>query len=325
MLGYTFDEFCATSAYGDFLRSRYREVNIPIDVQTTLIDFPEWLNWVVIVEEDTPDSLVILPIVQRMAEFAPRSSLYIMSAEDDLTLVDSALEDIELSDDDLLEADLPLLCLCNDEWQLLAQWGPRPQAVEPFLDQWLEQNPEFATLAESEEDAEQQVHAQLLDGLTYEMRVWYISELDHECCKEIRAVIESIEIDLESDTLTDADGEESNGQASEPDDEFRPMVGFEQDGASSGQGIEAEDTLVNDDRNARSGSDDSGEAVDQQNEAEGSKRSSSGHKPRDKDSRKEAAPKRDERRSRNRSGKRSRNRRPRRSNRSSTPSSSNQS
>lgn len=311
MLGYTFDEFCTTTVYGDLLRSRYREVNIPAEVQQYLVEFRDWLNWVVVVEEDAPDSLTILPILQRMAEVAPRSSIYILSAEDDLSLVDSSLEEIDLGDENLLEADLPMLLFCNDEWQLLAQWGPRPRAVEQYLDGWLEQNPEFATLAESEDDAEQQAHANLLDKLTYEMRVWYISELDHECCNEIKTVMESIAVELDSNDLNE-DDVETEADIMIPDRAYRPTVGFEQDEFSSDQTLpDAVETVE------RSGNNEQrSETVEQTQSGAAEKEKSSARNSRGNRSNKETRSKRNDRRSRSRSG----NRRPRRSNRSSNQS-----
>jgi len=158
MIGYTFNEFCETTAYKKLLQCRYQEANIQADVQLYLSEFPDWLNWVFLVEEDVPDTLVLTPLIQRLAEHSPRSSIYLMRAEDDLSLLDSTLEQIDLSEDDLLEAELPMLLFFNEEWQYLSQWGPRPQATESYLDSWLEAHPEFETLALSEDGADQEAN-----------------------------------------------------------------------------------------------------------------------------------------------------------------------
>lgn len=203
MVANTFDEFCAISPYKDLLKCRYQEANIQADTQLYLTEYPHWLNWVLIVEEDLPDTLVLAPMIQRMAEHAPRSSIYILRAEDDLSLVDNAFDEIDLGEDDLLELEMPLLLFFNEEWQYLSQWGPRPRATEAHLDGWLERHAEFEPLALSEDDADQVAHARLLDMLTYEMRVWYRSQLDHECCKEIHAVLEHVMIEIDSDISED--------------------------------------------------------------------------------------------------------------------------
>lgn len=228
MVGYTFNEFCETTAHKKLLQCRYQEANIRADVQLYLSEFPDWLNWVLIVEEDLPDTLVLTPLIQRLAEHSPRSSIYLARAEDDLSLLDSTLEQIDLSEEDLLEAELPMLLFFNEEWQYLSQWGPRPQATEPYLDNWMEAHPEFEALALSDEDADQEMHTELLNALTYEMRVWYLSELDHKCCEEIQTVLESIVVELDEEMAEAED--EFVDPASE---DLRPTVGFEQDNFDS--------------------------------------------------------------------------------------------
>jgi len=210
LIANTFDEFCASTPYKDLLQCRYKEAKIPANTQLFLSEFPYWLNWVLIVEEDLPDTLVLTPLLQRLAEYAPRSSLYILHAEDDLSMVDSVLDEIDLGENDLLELEMPLLIFFSEEWQYLSQWGPRPKATEDFLDGWLEEHNEFESLALSEEEADQAAHSRLLDTLTYEMRVWYVSQLDYACGREIHAVLEALMIELDSDD-DEEDGDDLSG------------------------------------------------------------------------------------------------------------------
>jgi hypothetical protein len=83
------------------------------------------------------------------------------------------------------EADLPLLLSFDDEWQFQEQWGPHPQAIEPFLEGWLAQHSEVERLADDDSLEGQHAYARLVEQLLYEMRIWYNSSLNHACGEEL--------------------------------------------------------------------------------------------------------------------------------------------
>ncbi len=84
----------------------------------------------------------------------------------------------------LEEWDLPQFLIFDEDWELAAQWGPRPAAAEARLDAWLGKHPEYEALGEEETPAAQQRYAAWAQELTYEMRTWYNSGLTKACLDE---------------------------------------------------------------------------------------------------------------------------------------------
>ena len=208
--GLTFGEFVAQAPRARLLfQLRYQEARIGRLEQDFLVSFPDAQNWAVIVAEDSPDTVVVLPILQRIAEANPRAELRIFDVDNDLQLFESLLDEAVLGDsgsdgedDASPEIDTPLLLILDEEYQLLGQWGPRPQAAEARLDSWLNSHSEYEVLAEDDSEEAQLAYGQLLDELTLEMRVWYNSGLTRNCVEEVVALLKEIqsneeEIELE--------------------------------------------------------------------------------------------------------------------------------
>lgn len=127
-----------------------------------------------------------------MAETNRRFDLTIFREGDDLEPLNALIDDLDLAGD-LSEVDTPLLFIFDEEYQLLGQWGPRPQAAEAYLDEWLDIHDEYEALAKSEELDDQIEFATLLDVLTLEMRVWYNSTLGDKCILEICQLLEIVQ------------------------------------------------------------------------------------------------------------------------------------
>lgn len=178
--------------YARLLRACYAETRLPPEEQLFFTEFPDALNWMVIAAEDAPDTIMVLPVLQRIAEASPRISMHVMCEDDDLSRLEELLEDAELPDD-WEELDTPLLLIFDEEWQYQACWGPRPQAAEEKLDKWLEQHPEYEELSNSDDPDALVQYAQLLHKLTYEMRIWYYDRLRKDCAVEIAALLHSIQ------------------------------------------------------------------------------------------------------------------------------------
>ena len=149
---------------------------------------------IVLATPEDPDTVSVVPVLEAIVKSAPRLSMRLYSDDDDLSALDELLENTDLIND-LDELDLPQVFIFDDEWQLVDQWGPRPQVVEASLDRWLDRNPEYETLADTNDDADQEAYSALLEQLTYEMRVWYNSGVDEECTKEVRKLLENLQSD----------------------------------------------------------------------------------------------------------------------------------
>lgn len=205
----SFAEFVNDSTlYRRLLRQRCDEVRLPWEAQSYLAGYPDLLNLVLIVSEDTPDTVAIAPILHFIAEASPRLSLRILRDEDDLAPLDALSDELELGDDPD-ELDVPLLLIFDEEGELQEQWGPRPEVAEERLEQWLKENPRYDELADAESDEEQDAYAQLVDELTHQMRVWYNSGLNAACVDEICDLLKSLQTDDDSDD-DDSDDDEDD-------------------------------------------------------------------------------------------------------------------
>ncbi|MDQ3249246.1 MAG: thioredoxin family protein [Chloroflexota bacterium] len=172
------------------IRQRYAEVRIPLIDQTFFVTYPDNLNFIVLLHEESPETIVVFPILMRIANSSPRFTLRILRDDDPLGLLATLVDEFDFTTD-LADIDLPLLLIFDEEWNFQGHWGPHPQAAEPYLDQWFEQHPTYATLAEDESVAGHIDYAALLDELTHTMRVWYNSGLNRACVHEIHELLAS--------------------------------------------------------------------------------------------------------------------------------------
>jgi hypothetical protein len=186
------------------LRSRQSEIRVPWEEQDFLVNYPDHLHWVILLSEEAPETVVVVPILVRLAKVSPRIALRILRDTDDLSGLNALVDDLDLQGA-LQEVALPLLLVFDDEWQLQAQWGPHPQAIEPQLDAWFERHPEYETLAESPLPTDQARYAGLLAQFTQEMRTWYNSGLNRACCVEVCALLAGLldEADEEEELAVD--------------------------------------------------------------------------------------------------------------------------
>lgn len=204
-IGPTFGEFLANApTLAPLLAARAHEIRLPWDTQDFLINYPDVLHWVVVLSEDTPETVVVVPILVRIAQLSTRFTLQIVRDSEAQSLLSGLAEDLE-PNGDLSEIDLPLLLIFDEEWEFQAQWGPHPEAAERYLDEWFGRHPEYETLAESEAALDQEIYGALLEKLTHEMRVWYNSGLNKACIREIHTLLATL--------LAENDEEEANGPA----------------------------------------------------------------------------------------------------------------
>jgi hypothetical protein len=195
----TYREFIEASPRQEFYEIRSREIRLLPEVQAYCCDYPDPVNWLIVAADETPDTLVVLPVLAHIANLVPRLALRVVNEEDASTLL-SALVDDESLLASWADADLPLLLGFDDEWQFQEQWGPHPQAIDPWMDAWLAEHREIEQVAEDESPEGQAAYARLLDNLTYEMRLWYNSALNQACAEEICAILARWRSDSGDDT-----------------------------------------------------------------------------------------------------------------------------
>lgn len=188
------------------LRQRLAEIRMAVSDQEFLTYYPDYLNCLILLNEESPETLVVVPILMRLAAACPRMVLNVVRDTDDLSGVAALVEEAELPSR-ISEIDLPQLLIFDEEWIFEAQWGPHPKAAEAYLDEWFERHPEYETLESEETLQAQQQYAHLLDRLTQEMRVWYNSNLNRACVSEICALLASL---LDENTPDESEDEENS-------------------------------------------------------------------------------------------------------------------
>jgi len=191
----------ANELYGKMIGIRCDEIRLSPEIQSYLATYPDQLYVIVVAASEDPDTVAVVPILATIVNSSARLSMRLLSDEDDLTLLDALLESVDLLND-LDDLDLPQAFFFDEEWQLVGQWGPRPNDTEAYLDGWLEENPEYEELAESDDDADQEAYAILLDRLTYEMRVWYNSGLNGSGIRELYDLLVNLQNDNDDDEET---------------------------------------------------------------------------------------------------------------------------
>jgi hypothetical protein len=188
----TFQEYLATSpAWAMQLRQRASEVRLPSDTQTFLNEYPDVINFAALINEDTPDFCIVLPIWQRIAQSNPHFDLRVISDTTDPLLL-GALFETEDPIAFLEEQDLPLLFLLDEEWRIQAQWGPHPQAAESYLENWFAQHADYDALAESDAPADLVAYQQLNEALFQQLRLWYHPSLTKQAVSEIQKILASL-------------------------------------------------------------------------------------------------------------------------------------
>lgn len=188
------------SPFATRLRQRTNEVRLGAEDQSFFSTYPDFIHFVALVSEETPDSWIVPPIWARITQSSPRFTIRVLSEEDNLTSLATLLDE---SDPVAIlnEIELPQLFIFDEEWTLQGQWGPHPQSFDSFLDTWLADYPEYERLTESDDPVDVANYTILAEQLTGEMRMWYNDVLNQECAAEIRTLLtgliqETLEADL---------------------------------------------------------------------------------------------------------------------------------
>ena len=194
----TFDEYLADTAARATLRRRLAEVRIGPDDQLFYAAYPDILHWIILVADDSPDTLVVLPVLVHLAQCSARIDVRIAHAEEWEGYLTALVDEPGLLPN-LADADLPLLLIFDEDWRYADQWGPHPAAIDAYLDGWLAAHPTFDARAEDDSPAANTAYRGLLDDLTHTMRLWYNTELNHACAGEVRAILARLQAEAGSD------------------------------------------------------------------------------------------------------------------------------
>jgi len=184
-------------ALAPLLRRRLQEIHLRREDQDFFSQYPDFLNGIILLNEDMPETVAVVPVLLRVAQVCPRLTLHLLHETENLSALARLVDDFELS-----ELDLPQLFLFDEEWNLQGQWGPHPQEAEPYLDDWFAGHPNYDALAESDAPADQAHYLRLIQQLTHEMRVWYNSGLNQAAAAELRTLFTSLQDD-DSDGFED--------------------------------------------------------------------------------------------------------------------------
>lgn len=194
----TFDDLCRLpDPYGRLFQTRLAETRLLPTAQELLATYRDALAVVALVTPEDPDTIAVLPVVARMVAASPRMNLRIVTDEEDPALLRLLLEDHDMAHA-LEEWDLPQLFWFDEDWELQAQWGPRPAAAEPKVEAWLRTHPAYEALAEDESPEGQRRYTALTRSLSAEMRVWYNSSLATAVQTELCELLTSLQSEDEA-------------------------------------------------------------------------------------------------------------------------------
>lgn len=71
-----------------------------------------------------PDTVMIVPILARIADACSRMDMRILTTTTDLTAINDFADDDVDMEEYLDDIDLPLVIFFDEEWNHLARWGP---------------------------------------------------------------------------------------------------------------------------------------------------------------------------------------------------------
>lgn len=183
---------------GRLLEQRYGETRLLPALQDRMVNYPDTLSVLALVDGEDPDTVAVLPIIARLIDTSPRVQLRVLADDEDLTPLAMLATDLDINAG-LEEWDLPQFFVFDEEWELQGQWGPRPAAAERNLEAWLGRYPEYEALADDESDAGLQRFTELTHKLIQEMRIWYNSGLAADCQTEFYGLLASLQVPDDAD------------------------------------------------------------------------------------------------------------------------------
>lgn len=178
----TFAEYLALVPQSrSLLETRLREIRIPPDDLFFFVAYPRRTRLLAVVADDTPSTVVVLPVIAHVAAQSPRLDLRVVREAEAADLLIALTGDAQAGDL-LTDAALPRLLIFDDQWQIHALWGPHPKEIESYRARG--QSPDT--------NPAQHAPAQEHDRLTHELRLWYNSGLNERCAAELRALLAAL-------------------------------------------------------------------------------------------------------------------------------------
>ncbi|QSE97716.1 thioredoxin family protein [Fulvivirga lutea] len=95
------------------------------ELKTTVANINEKQNWLILTEGWCGDAAQNIPVINKIAELNSNIELRLLLRDENLDIMDEYLTDGGRS--------IPKLIILDEEFQELAQWGPRPQPVQEKL------------------------------------------------------------------------------------------------------------------------------------------------------------------------------------------------
>ncbi len=181
-----------------FMRGRAAWTRLAPEDQAFFATYPLETRMVILVSDEMPDSMLVTPVIHRIAQSGPRLSLSIVCDDMDLVPLNEMLEEMDLATD-LEEVDLPLLFLFDEEWHQVGTWGPRPRAAEERLEAWMAAHPNYAHLLAQEGVADSTELHRLMAELIVQMSLWYNDDLTQATVDELRELLAALADNGEAD------------------------------------------------------------------------------------------------------------------------------
>lgn len=163
------------------LETRLREVRIPPDDLSFFVAYPRRTRLLAVVSDDSPSTLVVLPVIAHVAEQSPRLDLRVVREAEAADLL-AALTGEAQAGDFLADAALPRLLIFDDQWQIQAHWGPHPKEIDAYR----------ARRQPAQTNPTPHTPAHQTDQLTQELRLWYNSGLNDHCIAELRTLLAAL-------------------------------------------------------------------------------------------------------------------------------------
>ncbi len=168
----------------ELFETRLGEIRIPPDDLLFFVTYPQAVRMVVVVADDSPSTLVVLPVIAHVAAQSKRLDLRVVREPDAAALLARLTGDPQAGRT-LAERSLPRLLVLDKQGQVQAAWGPHPAGIESYS---------------ADGDSEQPLQPQdntdsppkQRERLIQEMRLWYNSGLDKQCVAELHTLLAAL-------------------------------------------------------------------------------------------------------------------------------------
>lgn len=126
--GETFAEFMARPIMNHELWvALYKRVTIPIEISARVEALSGRWHLLVLSEDWCGDAVNIVPIIAKLAESVSNMDMRILARDENLDIMDTHLTGTSRS--------IPIVILLNQKFQECGWWGPRPRALQEWVEE----------------------------------------------------------------------------------------------------------------------------------------------------------------------------------------------